>query len=83
MIFRETKRKTRAQLRGKPLDEDCKRYGRSDPYQFGIMDRRCFCTGIMDKMTDDYMPKCRQCAALNILAQPPSPADLADREVGV
>lgn len=64
------KRKTRAQMRGKPLDDDCKKYGRPDSGQFGPEDRRCFCTGMLDRMTDDIVDKCRECAAWNALATP-------------
>lgn len=64
------KRVTRAQLRGKPLDTDCKRWGKPDPYQFGLKDKRCFCTGILDCMTDDVDNKCKECAAWNALATP-------------
>lgn len=58
------KRKTRAQMRGKPLDDDCKKYGRPDSGQFGPEDKRCFCTGIWNRMYDDYERKCIVCPAL-------------------
>lgn len=64
------KRVTRAQLRGKPLDADRKRWGKPDPYQFGRKDKRCFCTGMLDRMTDDFVDKCRECAAWSPLATP-------------
>ena len=57
------KRITRATLRGKPLDEDCKKYGRSNSGQFGVWDKRCFCTGIWNKMYEDFEQKCYMCSA--------------------
>lgn len=64
------KRITRATMRGKPLDDDCRKIARSDSGQYGPNDRRCFCTGIIDMMNDEYLPKCRSCRALNIGAWP-------------
>lgn len=57
------KRVTRSQLRGKPLDEDCKKYGRSESGQFGPDDFRCFCSGIWNRMYEDYERKCVTCPA--------------------
>lgn len=57
------KRITRAQLRGKPLDEDCKKYGRSNSGQCGSWDKRCFCTGIWNRMYDEFERKCLTCPA--------------------
>ena len=57
------KRKTRAQMRGKPLDDDCKKYSRPDSGQFGPEDKRCFCTGIWNKMYEEYERKCIVCPA--------------------
>ena len=51
------KRKTRAQMRRKPLDDDCKKYGRPDSGQFGPEDKRCFCTGIWNRMYEEYLNK--------------------------
>lgn len=65
------KRVSRATLRGKPLDDDCRKYGRPDAYQYGADDRRCFCTGIWDRMHEDFEPKCRDCSAWNGNAEPP------------
>lgn len=59
------KRVTRATLRGKPLDEDCKKIARSDSGQYGPDDKRCFCTGIWSPMYDWFLPKCEDCKAFN------------------
>lgn len=67
----DTKRKTRAQLRGKPLDEDCRKIARSDSGQYGPQDRRCYCTGIWDPMHEEILSKCRECRAWNNNAEPP------------
>lgn len=64
------RRINRAQLRGKPLDEDCKQFGRSESCQFGPDDRRCFCSGIWDRMRDEYLRKCITCPAWNSNATP-------------
>lgn len=69
------KRKTRAQMRGKPLDDDCKRYGRPDPYQYGENDKRCFCTGIWNKMYEEIERDCLTCNAWNGNAEPPKEED--------
>lgn len=70
------KRVSRAQLRGKPLDEDCRRYGRPDPYQYGWFDKRCFCTGIWNNMYDDFEKKCQECSAWGGNAVPPKDEDV-------
>ena len=70
------KRVSRAQLQGKPLDEDCRRYGRPDPYQYGWFDKRCYCTGIWNNMYDDFEQKCRECSAWGGNAEPPKDKDV-------
>ena len=65
------KRVTRATLRGKPLDDDCRKYGRTDPGQYGEADKRCFCTGILNLMREDLEDKCRACGAYGGNAEPP------------
>ena len=65
------KRVSRSAIRGKPLDDDCRKYGRPDSGQFGENDKRCFCTGIWDLMRDEYKPKCYECNAFNMNAEPP------------
>lgn len=74
----DMKRQTRAQLRGKPLDEDCRKIARSDSGQFGAQDRRCFCTGIWDPMHEDFLPKCRECKAWSSNAEPPGKVEEQD-----
>ena len=64
------KRVTRAEIRGKPLDDDCKRYGYSKSGQFGPDDKRCFCSGIWNRMTDEFERKCFECNAWDSNAQP-------------
>ena len=64
------KRITRAQLRGKPLDEDCRKIAKSDSGQFGPNDKRCFCTGIWSPMYEDYLEKCFHCTAWGANATP-------------
>ena len=61
---------TREMMRGKPLDADCKKYGRSDSNQFGPGDNRCYCTGIWNRMYDEYEKKCYGCKAFNRNAAP-------------
>ena len=51
------KRVSRAQLRGKPLDDDCRIAGISK-HECGPDDPRCFCYGLKDMMTDDLVDKC-------------------------
>lgn len=65
------KRQTRAQLRGEPLDDDCKLYGRSVPHQFGPEDKRCYCTGIWNVMYEECERKCIVCPAYADNAEPP------------
>lgn len=65
------KRVSRAQLRGKPLDEDCKIYGMISRYEYGEEDNRCFCFGLINPMYEDYEQKCRDCKAWSRNAEPP------------
>jgi len=48
----------RAQLRGKPLDKDCKR---AHTWPVG---NKNGCFGIIDLMTDELFEECAQCGAL-------------------
>ncbi len=64
------KRVTRAELRGKPLDRDCMRYAKSDSGQYGNEDKRCFCTGIWNKMFESVEQKCVVCNAWSSNATP-------------
>lgn len=54
---------TRADLRGKPLDSDCRKANTSRGER-GADDMRVFCYGRADGMTDELLDKCRRCGAL-------------------
>lgn len=62
--------KNRAQLRGKPLDADCKR-AYTSRHEYGPEDDRVFCLGLIDFMNDEYLDKCRTCKANVYNAEPP------------
>lgn len=49
-------------LRGKPLDDNCKKTNIST-HEYGMKDNRVFCYGLIDCMTDDFLPKCVECGA--------------------
>ena len=59
----------RAKLRGKPLDEDCKK-AKTTSCEYGIYDGRIFCLGIVDMKNDEYLSKCRECGAFVDNAEP-------------
>lgn len=54
---------SRAKLRGKKLDEDCKRACTSTN-EYGPDDDRVFCYGLVDYSTDELIEKCKNCKAL-------------------
>lgn len=56
------KRINRAQLRGKPLDEDCKK-AYTLTHEYGEHDNRVFCMGLIDLMDDEPVTECEKCAA--------------------
>ena len=56
-------RKTRADLRGKPLDKFCHK-AKTTTHERGPDDNRVFCFGLIDLMTDEYIDACRSCGAL-------------------
>ena len=60
---------SRAKLRGKKLDEDCKR-AYTTTNEYGSDDDRVFCYGLVDCSTDDLIEKCRNCKALAYNATP-------------
>ena len=60
---------SRAKLRGKKLDEDCKRACTSTN-EYGSDDDRVFCYGLVDCSNDDLIEKCRNCKALAYNATP-------------
>ncbi len=63
------KRISRAKLRGKPLDKDCKKANRTTN-EWGPEDNRVFCYGLIDYTTESFLPKCRECKANVIYAEP-------------
>lgn len=63
------KRVTRAELRGKRLDDDCKKAYTSN-HEFGENDNRVFCLGLYDIETDYILDKCWPCRAFVDNAKP-------------
>lgn len=63
------KRVSRAILRGKPLDRDCKS-ANTTTGEFGNDDKRVFCYGYTDAMTEEYLTKCKECGAFVYNAKP-------------
>lgn len=61
---------SRAKLRGKKLDKDCKRAYTSS-HEYGSDDDRVFCYGLVDHSTDELIEKCQNCKALVWNAAPP------------
>ena len=54
---------SRAKLRGKPLDDDCKAAPRSTS-EFGEDDYRVFCYGLFkEQSVTEICDKCRKCKA--------------------
>ena len=53
---------SRAKLRGKKLDEDCKSCCTSS-HEYGLDDDRVFCYGLVDYSTDEIIEKCKNCKA--------------------
>ena len=62
--------KSRAQLRGKPLDKDCYK-ARISTHEYGPNDNRKFCYDLMDLRTDDLCKECQSCNANVMNAQEP------------
>lgn len=60
----------RAELRGKPLDEDCKT-ARTTTHEYGIADDRVFCYGLFDPKYEAPIEKCYGCKAFVENATPP------------
>lgn len=61
---------SRAKLRGRKLDEDCKRACTSTN-EYGPDDDRVFCYGLVDYSTDELIEKCKNCKAYVFNATPP------------
>ena len=59
------KRITRRKLRGKPLDDDCKK-AITTTHEYGMNDNRVFCLGLRWEGYEDivYCDKCKECGAL-------------------
>ena len=54
---------SRAKLRGKPLDSDCKQ-AHSTTHECGMKDDRVYCYGLLkDMSTWQIREKCRECGA--------------------
>ena len=64
------KRISRAQLRGKSLDPLCKK-AHTTANEYGLKDKRVFCYGILDAMTDEPLEDCRVCKAFVRNEEPP------------
>lgn len=62
-------RNDRAAQRGKPLDADCYK-AKISKHEFGMGDNRCFCCGLIDCMTEEYLRKCNECGAFAYNAKP-------------
>ena len=56
---------SRAKMRGKALDYDCKK-AKISTNESGPQDNRLFCYGLIDCSTDDYLKKCIECGAFRI-----------------
>ena len=60
----------REKLRGKPLDEDCKRAHRTS-HEYGIKDDRVFCYGLYSDFGNlEIAEKCLECGAFVDNAKP-------------
>lgn len=59
----------RAQLCGKPLDDDC-RVAYTTTHEYGELDNRVFCYGLIDKMNGEHLSKCKKCKAFVGNAEP-------------
>ena len=63
---------SRAKLRGKPLDADCKKAMRTS-HEYGPHDNRVFCYGLTKEMSNwEIQQKCRECGAYYVNAEPPA-----------
>ena len=60
---------SRVKMRGKKLDDDCKKANISK-HESGPHDSRCFCYGLIDCTTDDTLKKCVGCGAYALNAKP-------------
>lgn len=53
---------SRAKLRGKVLDKDCKT-AHTTSHEYGLEDDRAFCYGLVDLSNDELLEKCKICKA--------------------
>ena len=60
---------SRKELRGKNLDDDCKKANIAKN-EYGKFDNRCFCYGLIDDSTESYLEKCIGCGAFVDNAKP-------------
>jgi len=60
---------SREQIRRKALDDDCKT-AKISRNEYGADDNRCFCNGLIDCSTEEYLQKCVECRALAYNAKP-------------
>lgn len=60
---------SRAEMRGRQLDDDCKN-AKISKNEYGIDDNRCFCYGLRDCSTEEYLGKCYKCGAFVNNAKP-------------
>ena len=60
---------SRAKMRGKKLDDDCKK-AKISKYESGQHDPRNFCYGLTDCSTEFYLEKCIECGAFATNAKP-------------
>ena len=66
---------SRAVMRGKPLDKDCKRAYISK-HEYGPNDNRCFCCGLYAEWSDcEINEKCIDCKSFVENAEPPKEGD--------
>ncbi|MDY5884239.1 MAG: hypothetical protein SPJ65_13100 [Roseburia sp.] len=59
----------RAVLRGKSLDNDCKR-AKISTHEFGMKDDRKYCYGLVRAEDDCVLEKCIECGAYCLNAKP-------------
>ena len=60
---------SRAKMRGKALDYDCKK-AKTTINEYGPQDNRLFCYGLVDCSTESYLEKCLNCGSFINNAKP-------------
>jgi len=71
--------KGRAKIRGKSLDEDCKKAIIST-HEYGPDDNRKFCYGLYEMSTEETLEKCNICKAFVYNAKEPLKEEQSDDE---